>query len=381
MKARVRKAKAARARSKGLAALMSAALAIPGLGLPRAGSAETPPDQPIVRFRYANYRDYQEGRERRMRVHAPMLSLETPLGDRNYIETSFTYDSMSGASPYYLSTLTGASEVGIRDTRRAGDLKFTRVFERFSVGVGGRVSDEDDYLSRGFVTDARVWTPDKNTTFALGFASDNDDISSTLQSDFNDDRRTQSYFFGVTQIINPVSLVQSNIGYTHARGYQSDPYKTLDNRPRSRGMWAWLTRYNLFFRELESSLHADYRFFIDTWGIKSHMLEVAWYQPVGTAWMIRPHVRYYSQSGAEFFEGDFPPLNSERFYSADHRMGDFGSLGAGVKLIRDLGKGFSADISFESFLQKPSFKLGGSSVSEIEDFYAAFFSLGVAKKF
>jgi hypothetical protein len=362
-------------------ALLSAALALPGLGLANDAAAQTPPEAPTVRIRYSNYQEYQAGKENRMKIHAPMAMLDTPIGENNRLEATYVFDGMSGASPYYLDSLSGASGTGIHDTRRAGDMKFTHYFKHFSVGLGGRVSDEEDYLSRGGLVDARVWTPDKNTTFSLGFSFDSDDISSTQSPDFGDDRRSQGYLFGITQILTPNSALQSNLTFSHGRGYHSDPYKPFDNRPRSREGWSWLSRYILYFPEMESSLHADYRFFIDSWGIKSHMLEVAWYQPFGTAWMFRPSVRYYTQSAAQFFQDSYPPQEFGDLYSADQRMGDFGSIGAGLKLIRELGRGFSADIAFEAFLQKPELKLGGDGYDNIKDFYAGFLSVGLSKKF
>lgn len=366
---------------RNLKALLSAALAIPGLGLEKHVAAQSPPEAPIVRIRYADYRERQSGKEDRMDVYTPMVSLETPLGENDELQASYTYDSMSGASPYYLDVLSGASGSKIRDNRNAGDAKFTHYFEQFSLGIGGQVSDEDDYFSRGGLVDARIWTPDKNTTFSLGFSYDSDDISSSNDPTFGAHRSTQGYFVGVTQNLTPNSALQSNLGYTNARGYQSDPYKSYDNRPRSRGAWSWLSRYVLFFPEWESALHVDYRFFIDTWGIKSHTLELAWYQPLGSAWMFRPSVRYYSQDSAQFYTGSYPPPDLESNYSADQRLGAFGSFAAGVKLIRDLGKGFSADISFEAMLQKLDLRLGGRSEPELKDFYAGFLSVGVTKKF
>lgn len=359
-----------------LKSLLSAAMAIPGLGV--AADAQTLPDAPIIRIRYSDYQDYQSGKERRMRVLAPMASLQMPLGEGNTLDAGFTYDSTSGASPFYVDTLSSAS---IRDQRRAGNLKFTHNFENFSLAGGGRVSSEDDFLSRGGLLESKIWTPDKNTTFTLGFSYDKDDLASSMNEEFGARRRTQGYLFGITQVINANSIYQANINYGHSEGYQSDPYKSLDNRPHNRDTWSLMNRYNLYFPEYEASLHADYRFFIDSWGIKSHMLEVAWYQPFGGAWMVRPSVRYYTQCAAQFYDSNFPPENFDQQYSADQRMGNFGSIGGGLKLIRELGRGFSADISFESFLQKPGYALGSDQDNDVKDFYATFFSIGVAKKF
>ncbi len=316
-----------------------------------------------------------------MKIHAPTAFVGTPLGEKNYIEGSFVFDTMSGASPHYLHSLSGASEVGIKDNRRAWDLKLTHMFERFSIGLGGHMSDEDDYTSRGGAIESKVWSSDKNTTLALGLSVDSDEVGSSQDPAFSEDRRTFNYLLGITQVLSAESIVQSNITYSSARGYQSDVYKALDNRPQSRGMWAWLTRYNRFFQDMESSLHVDYRLYTDTWDVLSHMFEVAWYQPLGQSWMVRPFIRYYSQGAAQFFEDNFPPSSERSFFSADQRLGDFGSIGGGLNLAYDFGSGLSVDASVESFLQKPSLKLGGGGSDNIEDFYAWFFSIGLAKKF
>lgn len=378
---RKRKTLRQRRKKRGLNALLAAALAVPGLGISPEASAQTPPEAPTIRLRYSGYKDTQSGDQHRITIKSPSVMIQAPLGAKDVLEASYTYDSVSGASPYYLSTVSGASGIGIRDNRRAADFKYTHIFERLSIGVGATVSDEDDYFSRSALADCRIWTPDKNTTFALGFSYDLDEISSSQDATFKDHRRAQGYLFGVTQVLSPNSIVQSNLSYAHGRGYHSDPYKPLDNRPRSRDGWAWLTRFNHYFEEYEASLHVDYRFNLDSWGVSAHMLEVAWYQPLGTKWLVRPSVRYYSQGGANFFSGDFPPSKEGEIFTADQRLGDFGSLGGGLKLIRDLGRGFSADVSFEAFTQKTGLKLGGSTRSAVEDFYGTFFSVGVAKAF
>ena len=371
----------ARNRRKKIKALLTAALAIPGIGISTTALAQSAPEPAEIRFLYGGYSDYQGSGTDRVSVNSPMLWLKTPLGADTTLEMSGVLDSVSGASPWYLDSLSGASGLGIHEYRKAIDGKLTHSWERFSLGVGAAFSTEHDYESKSGSLEGKWWTEDKNTTLAAGFSADSDDISSSIDSTFNDTRHTQHYFFGVTQVISPNDIIQSNISYDDANGYLSDPYKPLDNRPRSRESWAWLTRYNRYLDSLDASLHLDYRLYHDSYGILSHTVEIALYKPFGDGWMVRPSIRYYTQKSADFFSATFPPETVGGYFSADERMGTFGGVTVGVKLEKDLGRGFSASAGVDYLVQDPGLALSGGTKANVEKFYAPFFTIGIAKKF
>jgi len=362
--------------------LLQAALALPGLALSSDAFAQTAPSPAVVQIKYADYRDWQKKDEDRMEVLAPMLYFSAPVAEEWQVDGSAVYDSMSGASPFYLSTLSGASGTGIDDSRIAGESMVTHFWDSWSLGLGGQVSDENDYLSRGGKLQARWWTEDRNTVVSVGAAFDSDQISSSNDPTLFEKRRTGGYLLGVTQILDPVSLVQSNITFTSGAGFFSDPYKAFDNRPRSRDQWAWLTRYVRYFAEANSAaLHLDYRLYQDSWSVYSQMLEAAWYQPIGENWMVRPSLRYYTQSAAEFFEDTFPPADVDQFLTFDQRMSAFGSISMGLKIERELGNGWSVDGAVEFVQQRDDLKLNGGGTSGIASFYERYFLFGLTRRF
>jgi Protein of unknown function (DUF3570) len=363
-----------------LSSLLTAALAIPTLGSNSTAVAQTEPTQNSqVKFFYANYEDKDTVGDR-MRINEPIAWVKTNLGNNFELEGSYTFDSMSGASPYYYNTLTGASGLGVKDDRNAGDLKVTKYFDRFAIGLGGVVSSEDDYLSRGGSIDTRIWSEDKNTTLALGFGGNSDHITSTILDTFEDSRRTYQFLIGVTQVTNENSIGQVNLTYSTANGYISDPYKTIDNRPRSRDAWAILGRYNYFISSLDASLHTDYRIFHDSWGITSNMLEFAWYQELNSMFTLRPGIRYYSQNEADFFQDPFPPDNLEQFISGDQRVSGFGGVTLSAKLIAEFKYGLSVDAQAGFIEQRAEWALTDGTDS-IEPFYARYFTVGLSKSF
>ena len=82
-----------------------------------------------------------------MTVNSPALYMLTPINDSWVFEIGAVYDSISGASPYYHTTLSGASGQGIEDKRAAGDITVTKYFGRTAISVRGAYSTEDDYRS------------------------------------------------------------------------------------------------------------------------------------------------------------------------------------------------------------------------------------------
>ena len=116
------------------AALIAAALALPGI-LPSHAHAQTAPDEGVVALRYLDYRDWQPG-ARRMTVRSPTLYALIPLSQTLTLEGSATHDTMSGASPLFHNTLSGASGLGVTDYRIAGDAKLTKYFDGNALALG-----------------------------------------------------------------------------------------------------------------------------------------------------------------------------------------------------------------------------------------------------
>jgi hypothetical protein len=361
-------------------ALLVAALALPGV-LPATASAQSAPDQGIVALRYFDYRDWQPGAAR-MKVRSPLLYALAPLSDSLSLEGSLVYDAMSGASPLYYNTLSGASGLGITDYRTAGDLKLTKYYDRFAVGVGGTVSSERDYLSRALSVDVRTWTADKNTTFALGLAGTHDSIDSTNGVAQGRRRETYDVLAGVTQALSPGAIVQSNLAYSNGRGYYDDPYKTFDRRPDTRRVLAWLTRYNQVMPR-DAALRLTYRYINDSWGADSHMVEVAWVQPLPQGFVLTPALRYLTQDRASFYHD--PPIGSGfrpgQPYTADTRLSAFGALTPSVRLEKQFTGGWTTDLALSFYRQKSAWRLGGDGSPGVLPFSARWIELGVEKAF
>ena len=350
------------------AALIAAALALPGI-LPSHAHAQTAPDEGVVALRYLDYRDWQPG-ARRMTVRNPSLYALVPLGSSFAVEGSVIYDAMSGASPLYHDTLSGASGLGVTDYRTAGDARLTKYIDGNALAFGVAGSYERDYKSRAASFEWRRASADRNTTFAVGVAR-------------NQHRETYDFLLGVTQVLSSDSLVESSLTWSDGRGYYSDPYKLLDTRPDRRRIFAWLTRYNRYLPGPDATLRVAYRYLDDSFGDRSHMVEASWVQTLPRGFTLTPTLRYYTQGAANFYRDPPFPEGSVQGepYTADTRLSAYGAITAGMRLAKSFPGGVTADVAFTFYRQRAGWRAGGGGSSGLLEFSARWIEFGLEKRF
>ncbi len=359
-------------------ARLAAALALPGV-VPATAHAQAAPDQTTVELQYLNYRDWQPGRKR-MKVYAPAFYALLPLSDTLVVEGGVVYDQMSGASPLFFNTLSGAS---IGDYRTAGDLKFTKYFRDFAISVGGVVSSEEDFLSNAGSVNLQFWSEDRNRTWTVGVAGTHDRISNSDDPTFDRTRNTIDLLVGVTQALSPNAIVQSNLTYSTGHGYYSDPYKSLDTRPDSRRITAWLTRFNYSLPVYDATLKLGYRLLHDSFGSTSNMVETAWVQGLPYGFTVTPGLRYYTQSAAKFYYNPPWPRGyvDGQTYSADTRLAAFGAITAGIVIGKTLWDGWRVALRADYYRQDPDWRAFGTGSPGIQTFSARWLVLNLGRTF
>lgn len=220
----------------------------------------------------------------RVQAIEPMISLTHHTKNDTIYSAKFTYDSLTGATPYgaapskdeqtFVSpapeisseTTTGASggvivrnvvtgvsslqktvdgeklpiDNGFQDRRYALDLGFTTPIAsntKLTFGLNG--SSEEDYRSYSGSTSIAQDFNNKATTVSLGVSYEHDLSKpffgtptplTEMSGDVKGDSKTKnvlSLIAGVTQVMTPNWLLQFNYSFGSAKGYQTDPYKII----------------------------------------------------------------------------------------------------------------------------------------------------------
>ncbi len=327
-------------------------------------------------------------------------------------------------------------QVQPQETRSMPQFSAKYYFDATTMALSGGFSDEPDFLSNFGSVNLSHEFNDKLTTVSGGYGMTSNTITRntdghgsshhasdpthnpTDYSDLLEDSTFHSFNAGIAQVFSKNTLFQSTGSYTHQSGYLSNPYKYVyvrgeitpeeyynlwqappggvdwnavtnlevvglelfrEVRPEQRNIGSLSNRVIQHVPELDASVHFDYRFYSDDWGINSHAFELKWYQSLPDGFTVTPGIRYYSQSQADFFAPYFLAPRADGNYSSDFRLSAFGDLSGGITISKQFARGVELEAGFEYVTHRGSLKLGGGGVGNYADFdyYLAHANLNV----
>ncbi|GAB5559433.1 MAG: hypothetical protein SynsKO_10800 [Synoicihabitans sp.] len=323
------------------------------------------------------FQTWQEDDDR-IRVDAHYAEAEQTWATGDKLRLVGLIDTITGATPSGQPAPPGEDQVPLsqlEDRREAYQVEYTRPFERTSFTLGYGNSKESDYLSDVWSLNSQVYFNQKNTTLLMGYARADDDITAAFLSRPRK-KTVHDAIIGFTQVISPVTSVTANLTYGYQEGYISDPYKIVEketeilpglsldltfpeNRPSSKKKLIGFFSVNHALEPLNAAIESSVRFLDDDWGIESQTFEFAWFQRLGEKLIVRPAVRYYRQSAADFYVIDLdnspivPPAEATGnapYYSADYRLSSMETWMLGVKAVYDVTENLSVDVTLERYL-------------------------------
>ncbi len=354
-----------------LASLSSAAAAL--LGHPGAALADSPIEKANAAYAYSFYSEdsvkrsrTQSGDRARYEIETHQFTFETPVTDRSDAAFDFIYESMSGASPWWVvpgdddgEALQAMSGATISEKRYDGTLRGNYYFDNARVGGHFGASGEKDYLAFYAGANGETHFNEKNTTLSGGLGFSIDEIKPTDAKLFGtrvnkDDKQSVTLNTGISQIIDRATTFQTGVAYKYSTGFLSDPYKlaliddvpitgrtVADSRPDERHQVSWFAQLRRHVESLNASVHLDYRFYYDDWKLNSHTIDLRWYQNFfDDLVQVIPSFRYYSQSQAFFYEPYYASERSDGYHSSDYRLSPYGSLTFGARLQTRLSELF-----------------------------------------
>jgi hypothetical protein len=340
----------------------------------------------------------------RVTAAEPLINVRKNFGDDRILNLRFVVDALSGATPNGATaaggpqTFTTPSGNGtytapafetpldptFHDTRAALTAQWEQPFGRLTKGsFSANASTEYDFKSLGASAAIARDFNNRNTTFSAGLAAEFDVIEPVggvpipfasmappgavqPRQGVDDDKTVVDILLGVTQIISRRALMQLNYSYSDSSGYLMDPYKVIsvidpilnnpvdyvyENRPDSRSKQSlfWKFKYHLVADVVDLS----YRFLWDDWGINSHTLDLHYRWQPRRRWYLEPHVRFYTQSAADFYVPNVFSLSPlPAFASADYRLADFDAWTVGLNYGQTLSSKRQYNLRLEYYRQR-----------------------------
>lgn len=335
--------------SRRLAALTAAALAMPA-------SAQYREESQQLSLRYSAYGEGDlpaaQPETSRFDIDVWQLRYGRPMFERKRLTVDAQYETLSGASPWFIEPDENGEPVQIMsgatidEARGSLSVDFRHFGDGREYAVSGGGSVEDDYRSIHLGADAHFELPDGQSSLSVGLGASSDTLEPTEGGStrfptrpVSEDKSSFEAVIGLGYIVSTQCVVQTGISLTRHSGYLSDPYKLVwvdgevrqDLRPDERNALAWTTRLRYRLSEWATSLHLDYRFFDDSWGIYSHTVNLAAYKEIGRL-TVAPRLRWYTQSQAKFYQPYFNEDSDDGYYSSDYRLSPYGAWTFGIDL-------------------------------------------------
>jgi len=306
-------------------------------------------------------------------IHSPHIEFNKDFGVDYTLNLTYVHDSVTGASPIYYDTTSGATPklstgvvlqndirydyVNYEDDRNAYGATLTKRFaNRDELSIGLNYSKENDYKSKEISAEyLHYLDPSKNRSISFGISSQQNDIlvycspaskvcdGSSGASQTVKDLKVINLEVGFTQIIDATSLIKSSLFYINEDGYLSNPYMTVvrdyntnpkiaeDSKPNIRKAFGATLQYSKALNDA-ISLHGSYRYYNDDWDISSHTIDTQIFYEFNPKLTIGLGGRYYTQTKAKFYSKRRDYFTNEKYASSDPRMRDFESVNYSLSL-------------------------------------------------
>ena len=292
-------------------------------------------------------------------VISPVVDASADITNETSVSLGYLADAVSSAS---VDIVSQASPTTIHDTRHQVSAGLTQKIDTFSLRGGYVFSRENDYLSHTLTANIEDELNEKNTTLSAGYALSLNTVGRSGDDNFSRSLDVQSFSASLTQIINETWIAQLTYELGYANGYQASPYRFVPVRmggasaapdfwvpetdPDLRWRHAFVVGANHALSE-DSSVQADYRLYLDTWGITSHTIGARYFTHLGDKLELRLRNRFYTQDAASFYKSTY--TMTQRFMAFDRELSPLWSETIGAKLSYLFTSHIEAELKLDIF--------------------------------
>jgi len=278
-------------------------------------------------------------------IDGPSVLLRKKFAEKYSVSANYYMDMVSSASIDVMTTASPYTE-----ERTQGGLAFDLLQGKTQYSVSYTLSDESDYTANTASFDLSQDIFGDLVTVSFGFSQGWDEVRKNGDNAFEETVDRRNYRFGLQLIVTPRLMTGLNYEAITDEGFLNNPYRSvryLDEtsargfsfqpelypHTRTSNAVAINARYFLPHR---ASVHGEYRYFTDTWGIDANTASIGYTHPWGKRWIFEAGYRWYDQSAADFYSDLFPRADAQNFLARDKELSTFTShmfsLGATYEL-------------------------------------------------
>lgn len=289
-------------------------------------------------------------------ITGPALLVRSNIGDSVSVSAKHYVDTISSAS-IDVEVILGASTY--EEERVENGFTADYLNEKTLLSFSYTNSEENDFSADTFSFGISQDIFGDLTTISLGYARGDNVVGKTGTPAFSEISSADVFDLGITQVVTKNLIMQAALNLTTDAGFLNNPYRKVryidpvnsseflledEIYPDTRTSSAIAIRAR-YFLPYRAALHAEFRTFQDSWGIKANNFEIGYTHPFLDDWVFEAHYRAYSQTKADFYSDLFPFQQAQNFIARDKELSTFSdtTIGFGISYEFANGEGGSID--------------------------------------
>ncbi|WP_370463945.1 DUF3570 domain-containing protein [Microbulbifer sp. ALW1] len=273
-------------------------------------------------------------------IDGPSVLVRKNIGNKVSLSANYYVDMISGASIDVQATASPYSE-----QRDEYSLGAEYLVDKTTMSLSYTNSSEDDYQAEtvGFGISQDFFGDLSSLSMRVSLGSD--DVMRNGDEDFLAQAEHRRYSIGWSQILTTKLIAELSVETVADEGFLNNPYRSvryldpnsgtgfsyqaeLYPTTRNSDAVALRAKYHLPYR---AAIKSEYRRYADSWGISSDNLEFRYTHPLEAENLIlEGKLRFYKQTGADFYSDLFPYLDATNFRARDKELSDFTSTAIGI---------------------------------------------------
>ena len=283
-------------------------------------------------------------------VDGPLLLVRKGFADKVSVSASYFVDTVSSASIDVVSTASPFTDERVETSL---GVDYLRGKTTYSLGyING---DESDYVAKTAYLGVSQDMFGDLTTIYIGvrrgqndvFRNVKDSVTGVKSRDkaFQQGMDTRAWSAALTQVLTRDLIGTLSYELVSDEGYLNNPYRQIrfadagtprgysyapELYPATRTSNAASARLKYSVPWWRASLDGQYRFYTDTWGIRSQTVQLGYAQPAFGSWTFDLRYRYYAQDRADFYRDLFPRRNFLNFQARDKELATYVGQSVGI---------------------------------------------------
>lgn len=275
----------------------------------------------------------------RTTVISPRAHMRQQLGGpQTNIDVTYSLDAWTSAS---VDIRTAATSV-VRENRHEGVVGVDRERGNTAWSASYRFSHEPDYLANSATLGGKVDLAQRTITLAGRLFGALDRVGRAGDPTFREPLRAGGALVSATFVLTRTTLLQLAYEIRGALGYQASPYRFVavgggdgvcgettqfcmpEVHPRRRNRHAWVLRARQALHR-KVSLGATYRFYYDSWQLRSHTAAVDLAVMPARGATLALEYRLYAQSSTFFYRARYLAPGPGGYFTRDRELSSLGS--------------------------------------------------------